>query len=292
MKARVIFALLTLCAIAQGAPPAFDKVPSLDEAIALFQAKSFPAARSALEVIVKTDPHNAAACFYLGCTLERRGDAHALDEAVPWLERATQLDPNNATYLAEFGGASMELAQKNTSLTAATRGREAMEKAVRLDPTNLDARQGLFEFYEQAPWPLGSSEKAAAQLSEIRKHDPIRAIALSVRMKTDVKDYAGAFRICDALLAKNPDDYIALYQYGRTAALSGDRLVRGVECLKKCLALPPPGPAAPKPTNVWNRLGDLELKLGRTSDARTAYATALQLDPANRQATDALAKLK
>ena len=292
MNARLIFSLLTLCAIAHGAPPAFDKVPSLEEAIDLFQAKNFPAAREALEIIVKTEPRNAAACFYLGRTLERRGDAHALDEAVPWLEKATQLEPNNATYLAEFGGASMQLAQKNTSVVAANKGREAMEKAVHLDPANLDARQGLFEFYEQAPWPLGSSDKAAAQLSEIRKHDPIRAIALSVRMKTDAKDYAGAFRICDAVLAKNPDDYIALYQYGRTAALSGDRLVRGRECLKKCLTLTPPGPAAPKPTNVWNRLGDLENKLGHPAEARSAYATAIQLDPTNRQATDALAKLR
>jgi tetratricopeptide (TPR) repeat protein len=285
MKSRLAFAFLLVFAAARGNT-------SLDGAIALFQAKDFSAARAAFEAIAHADPHNAVACFYLGLTLEHRGDTQALDDAAMWLEKAVQLEPDNAAYLAEFGGVSMELAQKNYSLLAASRGREAMEKAVHLDPNNLDARQGLFEFYEQAPWPLGSSAKAAAELEEIRKRDPKRAVALSVRLKTDAKDSAGAFKICDDVLAKIPDDYTALYQYGRTAAISGQNFTRGLACLKKCLTLTPPSPASPKLTNVWKRIGILQEKLGRTAEARAAYANAVKLDPANRQAADALAKLK
>jgi len=285
MRVRLIFVLLTVCAAARGST-------SLDDAIALFQSKQYPAARAAFEAIAKAEPRNASACYYLGLTLQRRGDEHAIDEAAPWLEKAVQLEPNNPVYLAEFGGLSMVLAQKNTSYTAASKGREAMEKAVQLNPENLDARQGLFEFYEQAPWPLGSSAKASVQLGEIQKRDPVRALALSVRLKTDVKDYAGAFKICDDVLATNPNDYMALYHYGRTAALSGEHLVRGLESMKKCLTLSPPSPASPKPTNVWNRIGLIYEKLGHMTEARAAYATAVQLDATNRQAGDALAKLK
>jgi tetratricopeptide (TPR) repeat protein len=285
MKARLTFALLVVSVAARGDTP-------LAKAIALFQAKDFPAARAAFEAIAHAEPRNPAACFYLGLTLEERGDAHALDDAAPWLEKAVQLEPDNATYLAEFGGVSMELAQKNHSLIAATKGREAMEKAVSLDPDNLDARQGLFEYYEQAPWPLGSSEKAATELDEISRRDPVRAIALSVRLKTDAKDYTGAFRICDDLLKKNPDDYTALYQFGRTAAISGLRLTQGIACLQKCLTLTPPSAASPRPTHVWTRIGILQEKLGLSAEARASYAIAVKLDPANRQASDSLANLK
>lgn len=285
MSLRLVILLLATTVVARAEIP-------FDSAVSLYQAGQYPAARSAFEKICAEDPNNAAAHFYVGLILEHRGDATALDDAIGWLEQAVQLAPNNPTYLAEYGGVSLELAGRHSSLAAATRGREAMEKAVQLDPGNLDARQGLFEFYEQAPWPLGSSAKAAAELDEIHKRDAARATALSVRLKTDVKDYPAALKLCAELLAKNPDDYTALYQYGRTASISGLNLARGLACLQRCLELPPPSPASPKPTNTWHRIGLIQEQLGRRAEARAAYETALKLDPGNRQAADALAKLR
>ena len=176
----------------------------LAAAIALYSDHQYPAARVALEKIAAAEPTNAAACYYLGETLLRRGDTQALDDAVPWLEKAAQLAPTNATYLSDFGGASMELAGKNTSLSAATKGRDAMEQAIKLNPDDLESRAGLMQFYERAPWPIGSSAKAAAQLEEIRQRDPDRATVLSVAGKTASKDYTGAFKLCDDVLAVNP----------------------------------------------------------------------------------------
>src|SRR5439155_1976850 len=105
------------------------------------------------------------------------------EQAVKWLERATALEPTNTRYLGDYGGASLELASRTRSYSAATRGRDAMEKAVALDPDYVDAREGLYQFYQQAPWPIGSSSKAAAQLAEIAKRDPDRATVLSVLTK-------------------------------------------------------------------------------------------------------------
>lgn len=263
----------------------------LDSAVALFKAKQYPAARAALEKITAAEPGNAAACYYLGQTLLRRGDSTALDDAAKWLEKAARLEPRNATYLAAFGGTSLQLASKNTSFSAATKGRDAMEQAIALDPGDLDAREGLMQFYERAPWPLGSSAKAAAQLEEIRRRDPDRATVLGVIGKANAKDYAAAFGICDAVLASKPDNYAALYQYGRTASLSGQNLERGLACLQKCLALSPPGPTSPQPTGVWQRIGVIQEKLGHAAAARAAYEAALKLDAGNKSADDALAKL-
>lgn len=261
-------------------------------AIELYNAHRYPEARVAFEAVIAAEPKNAAAAYYLGRTIEPRADASALPEAIKWYEKAVELDPNNATYLARYGGASLLLASRETSLGAATRGRDAMEKAIRLNPDDLEARAGLMQFYQRAPWPLGSSAKAAAQLEEIRKRDPDRAVVLSVSIKAAEKDYASAFKLCDQALAKNPDDFTALYQYGRTAAISGQNLERGRTCLQKCVTMSSPGSSAPSPSNAWNRLGDVESKLNHPAEARAAYERAVQLDPTNKVAAESLAKLK
>jgi len=166
-----------------------------------------------------------------------------------------------------------------------------MMKAIALDPDYLDARQGLFEFYTQAPWPIGSSKKAAEQLAAIRRRDPDLATVLAVIAKTRARDFATAFKLCDDVLARHPDNYTALYQYGRTASISGQNLARGLTTLQSCLKLDPPSPASPTHSNVWFRLGAIQEKLGHAADARTAYEAALREDPNNRVAVDALAKL-
>src|SRR2546422_709225 len=81
------------------------------------------------------------------------------------------------------------------SISAALKGRDAMEKAVALDPAYLDAHDGLFQFYQRAPWPIGGTSRAAAHLEEIRKRDPDRATVLEAIAKTNAKDYAAAFKI-------------------------------------------------------------------------------------------------
>lgn len=268
------------------------RAADLAAALSLAEAKRLPEAQEALAAIVAAEPKNAAACHHLGRVLGMRTDAAALEEAVKWHGRAVELEPSNAVYVGAYGGALLNAANKSRSLSAALKGRDMLEKAIVLDPALLDAREALFRFYYHAPWPIGSNSKAYAQLAAMRKIDPIRADGLSVISKVDNKDYTGAFKTCEELLAADPANYVALYQYGRTAAISGQNLERGRSCLKACLALPPPSPAAPTPSAVWQRIGNIEEKLQRIGDARSAYESALKLDPSNRQAQDGLARTK
>lgn len=265
--------------------------PDFDAAKELFELSKYPAARAAFEKIVATEPTNAAACHYLGLTWLRRGDTAAHEEAAKWLEKAATLEPKNARYVGICGGTYLELASRTTSISAANKGSDYMLKAIALDPDYLDAREGLFQFYRQAPWPLGSKTKARTQLDEIRKRDADRATALDAITKVEEKDYAGAFKLCDSILAKKPDDYTALYQYGRTASFAGQNLLRGAELLRKALSLPPPGPSSVQHTHVWFRLGRILEQLGQPAEARAAYESSLKLDSSNRSAADALAKL-
>ncbi len=166
---------------------------SLSEAIALYAAKKYPEARLALEKITAAEPKNAAAAYYYGMTIRRRGDPTALDDAVPWLAKAAELEPTNPTYLGDFGGSSLQLAGKTRSLSAATLGREAMIRAVELNPDYLEAREGLMQYYAQAPWIAGgSSSKAYAQAEEIRKRDPARGLTALISLKSGEKKFAEA----------------------------------------------------------------------------------------------------
>ncbi|PHX84711.1 MAG: hypothetical protein CK538_10665, partial [Opitutia bacterium] len=72
---------------------------SLSAAIELYAAKKYPEARLALEKITAAEPKNAAAAYYYGMTIRRRGDTTALADAVPWLAKAAELEPTNPTYL-------------------------------------------------------------------------------------------------------------------------------------------------------------------------------------------------
>lgn len=265
----------------------------MDEAEALFKTGKFPEARAAFEAIATADPQNAAACSYLAQAIVRSGSGpKALDEALPWMEKAATAAPNDPAILSSYGRLCMELAGIHTSISSARKGRDALEAAIKLKPEDLEAREILYAYYTQAPWPLGSSSKAAAQLEEISKRDPRRGAALSINTKVHDKDYAAVFKLCDDLLAKDPNDWFALFHYGRTAAISGQNLKQGLASLQKYLALAPTAANAPKPANIWGRIGNIDEKLGDSAGARSAYETALQLEPKNKSVAAALANLK
>lgn len=290
----LLFLILALIAgaSARSADPAPKPASdSLNVAVERFTARRYPEARELLARLVAAEPNNAAAHHYLGRTLTIRHDLPAIEEGLRHLARAAELEPRNAIYLGIYGGASLQHAGRTNSLLAATRGREAMERALTLDPDYLDAREGLFHFYQRAPWPLGSSAKAAAQLEEIRRRDPDLATVLSVGVRLNARDYAGAFQLCDEVLARQPGNYTALYHYGRCASISGQNLERGLASLQQCLTLDPPTPAAPSHSNVWHRIGVLEERRQRPDEARAAYRAALERDPHNRPASEALARL-
>ncbi len=284
---HLAFAFALLCALtAVAAPPA-----DLATAVQLFRARRYPEALPLLEKIVAAEPNNAAAHHYLGRTLTARNDNAAFAAGLPYLARATELEPDNATYHGIYGGTSLQYAGRTQSVTAALRGRDAMLRAIELNPDYLDAREGLFQFYQRAPWPLGSQAKAESQLAEIRRRNPDLATVLSVTSRINARDFPGAFAVCDEVLSQHPDHYAALYHYGRCASISGQNLDRGLASLQRCLTLEPPSPASPSHSNVWHRIGTIHAQQGRAAEARAAFAEALRLDPSNQQATTALAEL-
>jgi tetratricopeptide (TPR) repeat protein len=87
-----------------------------------------------------------------------------------------------------------------------------------------------------------------------------------------------------------PDNYPALFQLGRLAAISGERIDRGMEVLKQCLAMTPPVASPGHDAAHW-RLGNLWEKKGDKKIARAEYQAALAVTPNYPQAIEALKKL-
>jgi tetratricopeptide (TPR) repeat protein len=166
-----------------------------------------------------------------------------------------------------------------------------MIRAVALNPDYLEAREGLMQYFAQAPWIAGgSSSKAYAQAEEIRKRDPARGLSALISLKSGEKKFSEATELCEAALKEKPDNYLALYQIGRIASTTGVNLDRGLETLRRCLELTPP-PNQPGHAGTNFRIGVILEKKGDKAAARTSLEAALKLDPNLKPAADALAKL-
>lgn len=265
-----------------------------DDAITLFNQKKLDDAQKAFEMIVSQNPQDGRACFFLGLTILQRkgGNKQAIDEVLPWMEKAAALEPKDSDILTTYGQISLSYAAAHTSFSAAGKGREALDNAVKLNPDNLNARQTLYEFYMQAPWPIGSSSKAAVQLEEIRKRDPDRGAVIWIYTKIHQKLYAEVFKFCDERLTQNPEDHLALFHYGRTAAISGQNMDMGLVRLRKYVSFSALKPGEPSTANAWGRIGNIQEKLNHPAEARAAYEAAVKLEPENRGAAEALARLK
>jgi len=172
----------------------------------------------------------------------------------------------------------------------------------------------------------GSNAKAAEQVAFIRRHDPAFASQLDgdflagekkydaalaaynesarlhprpiIHVRISLvhqqrKEWDQAFAALDQALAMDANFPFALYQLGRTAALSGQQLDRGEKCLRTYLAMPLREELEnPSLASAHFRLGNIFEKKGDAAGARAEYETALKIDPKQKEARAALAKLK
>jgi len=293
--------------------------------VRLFEAGKYTEAKTIFEPAFKSNARDAAAAFYLGrIAMEERKN----DRAADYFETATKLEPTNSTYFLWLGRAYGREAQDANVLRQpglAKKTRSAWERAIELDPENLDARSDLIQYYVQAPGFLGgSSAKALEQAEEIRKRNALRgdlelgalyerdkqyaeaekAYLAAAKEKSDrhVGEYRlgvfyqntgafdKAFDLFESMIAANPAEVGALFQIGKTGALSGQRLARATEALEAYLQTTP-GRNDPSLAAAHWRLGMVHERRQNRQQAKTEYQSALRLDPTFKPATESLKKL-
>ncbi len=317
---------VVLLTLSTAAPLHAADPPAVDQGVRLYQQGRNAEAREALMPAARAKPPNATAVFTLGRIAMSDDDAK---NASHWFEAAVNADDRSSQYHLWLGRAYGSQAQHAGLLSKAMLARKTkseFERAIALDPDNLDARDGLVSYYLEAPGIMGGSvEKAKEQAGEIRKRDALRGALLFASIAEQKKDVAGAereylaatrafpdslvpryalgtfytriekydeaFATFEAILAAKPDELNALYQVGRTGALSGQRLERAEQALKRFIATPP-REGTPKPAGAHWRLGMVYEKGGRKDAARAEYQRALEIDPGFAEAKKSLAKLK
>jgi tetratricopeptide (TPR) repeat protein len=296
-----------------------------ESGVRLFEAGRFKEAKTVFEPAFKANTRDAAAAFYLGrIAMEERKD----DRAADYFEAATKLDPKSSTYFLWLGRAYGRQAQNANVLRQpglAKQTKSAWERAIELDPDNLDARTDLIQYYVQAPGFLGgSTAKALEQAEEIRKRNALRgylelgalyerekripdaeqAYLAASKEKSDrhVGEYRlgvfyqntgafdKAFELFEAMIAASPNEFGALFQIGKTGAMSGQRLPRAEEALQAYLQTTP-GRNDPSLAAAHWRLGMVHERRQDKQRAKSEYETALRLDPTFKPATESLKKL-
>lgn len=253
--------------------------------------------------------------FAEGRRLMQAGEATRAEKQ---FERAIALEPGVGEYHLWLGNA-VGLQARDANVVRqpflARRIKSAFERAVALDPSLIDAREGLLQFHLIAPGVMGGDPaKAREQQREIARRNPMRGhlaqAAISWRDRDTVateralraavtaapdsaapvvmlasrlaawQRSAEAFTAYEQFLARHPQDIPVRYQFGRLAAVTGERLPAAERHLRALVDGPEWETAQWMPSRavVQARLGDVLRRQGRKEDARSAYQAALSLE--------------
>ena len=197
--------------------------------------------------------------------------------------------------------------------------KNAWEKAIELDAKNVEARASLIQYYTQAPGFMGGSFDKAKEVArqiivlnparghremgnvlvreknfveaekeylEMVRIDPSTTAGLATYYMNQ-KQFDKAFSLFEEAVKKNPQDMGSMYQIGKTSALSGQKLDRGEECLKKYLTYSPKQ-SEPSHAGANMRLAQIYEKRGKKDEAKKLYETALKLDDNLKEAKEGL----
>lgn len=250
-----------------------------------------------------------------------------LDAALKAADRVLAAEPRNVAYLNAIGGLYCEQAQKANVLTKmswAGKCRGTWERALVIDPKNIDIRFNLIQYYAQAPGIAGGGiGKAKDQANAIAALDAVRGeiawanIARSEKQLGEAerhfrlaadrdatgtrgpvalagfyasqKRWKDARAVFEPRLAKDPGDAFAVFQLGRLLQAEGTDPNAALLCFDRYLAVAA-APGGPTHADAWFRKGEVLLKLARKGEAVSAFEAALKLAPDHRGAAAALAR--
>jgi len=292
----------------------------------LVQDEKYLEAKGVFTAIFNTDKSNDSAAFYLGRICQSQGD---LDKSIQWFRKAIAINDSSSEYYHQLGlacGSRAQSASWRKKAGLAKDMRKHIEKAVELDSANIEARFSLIHIYLNMPRILGGGKaKARLQAEEIGKRDVKNGhIALAtvyesekkyelaenelrmliVEGPTDsenyhrlgtfysrIKKYERAISVLESAIEIDPKKMDAYYQIGKVGALSGRFLEKAEASMEYFLEH---SENQDKNDIIWAnyRLAMIYEKRKKVDKAKTAYKTALALDPKMKPAKEALKKLE
>lgn len=295
---------------------------NLEQGKKLYEGRKPEEASKIFSMIAPGSNDYAAAQYYLG---RIAFDEEKYEDALDFFEEAVGENDRVAEYHEWLGNAMGNVASTANVLRQgllASKMKAAWEKAVELDPKRLSPRFALIEYYTQAPSMMGGSmEKAESTAREIIRldasagHRALGSVYAKQKKMTEAEreyqeavkinasnapflanfylsqnQFEKAFTLFEDALKRNPDDMLAHYQFGKTAAISGKRLPEGEASLKKYLGYQPKT-NEPSHAGAHMRLGQINEKRGNKSEARKLYEAALRQDGSLKEAKEGLERV-
>jgi tetratricopeptide (TPR) repeat protein len=202
----LVFAFALLCCLR-------PLLADTTQANALLQQGHVDEAAASLNQLLAVQPRDATA-HQLLCRVDYAQEI--AENAIRECELAVSNDPSsseNQMWLARAYGFKASHANPISALSLAIKVRVAFERAVQLDPENINAMSDLGEFYVAAPGLIGGGlDKAQALADRMQPHFPAQAHRLRALIAEKKKDNALAeTEYANAVAAgKTPDAYIDL----------------------------------------------------------------------------------
>jgi len=254
--------------------------------IKLLRDRENEKAQAFFESAVKKNPNDAESQYYLAAALLR---LHKVDEAQDAIEEALERNDNVSKYHYLRGAILGEKAMNANVISQgflAPKIKNAFLRAAELDPKNIDAHIGLFNYYMRAPGIMGGSEeKGFAEAKTIIGLDAHRGHMTLAGFHASKKEWQKAEAEYKLALAADPKSVYGHYQYGRTL-FNMERWDQAIEKFQYTLYL-----EKNHAGSIWMLAAAYEKK-GLTAKARETYQWLLQVDPNGRRADDARKKLK
>jgi tetratricopeptide (TPR) repeat protein len=307
---------------AAGSAP--DASAAIQTAQHQFNSGNYTAALKTLQGAAAQNPSGAEVQYWLGrCYYELRD----YDNAIVAGEKSVELDPKNSLYHQWLGTIYGGKADRDRSFSDARKVKKEFEEAVRLDPSNVQARRDLAQYLVEAPWVVGGNkDEARNQVTAIEGIDPIQGHLARADFELESKKPELAEKEYREVLAAKPkqiDPYLEVitffvhqnkpadleaaiqaaaqvapndprlnYARGVLGVLSSKDLSRAEEYLKSYLASTPDRSDWPSHASAREWLGRLYEAQGKRAEAAEQYRAALQLDPKRKEAKARLEKLE
>jgi tetratricopeptide (TPR) repeat protein len=245
---------------------------SFESGVEQFESGDYLAAKQTFNSIQSSDKNNPQIYFYLGRVefeLDKYGDA------VKQFEKASDLDSDNSYYYMWLGHAFGRQAQEASVLRQAGHARNSRrnyEKAIEMDPSNIEARESAMEYYMQAPRFVGGGrDKAENQANEIEQIDLAAGISAWGRIYSYHEETENALNHYNSAIENNPElmaPYYGLY----SMYFNQGEFSKAAEVSERQLQV------NDTTANIYYNLGNAQQRDGSFDEALENYYKSLELD--------------
>jgi tetratricopeptide (TPR) repeat protein len=216
----------------------------------------------------------ADAYCHLG--IENLRESSNSDIAVEQLSKAVELDETNAEYhyhLAEAYRENFEYASIFRKPFIATKVKTQLELAVQCDPSSVQYREALIQYYIFAPGILGGSyEKAHEQANIIARKDSYLGMLAHAGIYSEEGESQRSLELYKKAMFAHPASWEAYHRLG-VHYLNIQEPDESIPLFRKYIEV------APDQANGYQCLGEAYQQKRMYGEAIAAFRTALEKDP-------------